>query len=168
MDAARPIFTIGHSSQAPDDFCALLGQHQISVLVDVRSYPYSKYATQFNRETLKAALTERGVRYAYLGDELGGRPQDERFYDETGRVDYAKLAEAEFFLRGIARLEKSRAAYRLALLCSEEDPGGCHRRLLIGRVLAGRGVEVRHIRGSGDVQSEADLAAQQGETAAEA
>jgi uncharacterized protein (DUF488 family) len=43
-------------------------------------------------------------------------------------------------------------------MCSEEDPTACHRRLLIGRVLAQRGVSVRHIRGDGRVQGEAELA----------
>src|SRR5256885_6167035 len=31
-------------------------------------------------------------------------------------------------------------------LCSEEDPAGCHRHLLIGRVLAVRGTELKHVR----------------------
>jgi hypothetical protein len=51
--------------------------------------------------------------------------------------------------------------YRVALLCSEEDPAHCHRHLLLGRVLVARGVEVRHIRADGTVQTETDLAAAQ-------
>jgi hypothetical protein len=42
-------------------------------------------------------------------------------------------------------------------MCSEEDPRGCHRRLLIARVLDERGVGIVHIRGDGSLQSEAGL-----------
>ena len=54
------------------------------------------------------------------------------------------------------------ARFRVALLCGEEDPAHCHRRLLVGRVLAERGHELLHIRGDGRVQSEAEVAAESG------
>jgi uncharacterized protein (DUF488 family) len=41
-------------------------------------------------------------------------------------------------------------------MCSEEDPARCHRRLLVTRALVEREVEVRHIRGNGQVVAEAD------------
>ena len=43
-------------------------------------------------------------------------------------------------------------------MCSEEDPAVCHRHLLVGRVLAGEGLTLRHIRGDGRLQTDADLA----------
>lgn len=43
------------------------------------------------------------------------------------------------------------------MLCSEEDPIHCHRRLLIARVLTNNGVVVQHIRGSGRLQPESEL-----------
>ena len=52
---------------------------------------------------------------------------------------------------------------RVAVMCSEEDPAACHRRLLIGRVLMGQGVTVQHIRGDGRLQSEEELAREQEE-----
>ena len=51
--------------------------------------------------------------------------------------------------------------YRVALMCSEEDPAHCHRHLLVARVLVARGVPVQHIRGDGRLQAETDLAAAQ-------
>jgi len=47
----------------------------------------------------------------------------------------------------------------VAALCAGEDPAGCHRRLLVGRVLGERGIAVAHIRGDGRLQTEAELAA---------
>src|SRR5207253_6245318 len=46
---------------------------------------------------------------------------------------------------------------RLALLCSEENPSICHRRLLIARVLREHGIAVQHIRADGSVESEEEL-----------
>lgn len=152
------IYTIGHSNHQFEHLIALLHQHAIEVLVDVRSAPYSRYAVQFNSQALRAALPAAGVKYLYLGRELGGRPDGREFYDADGYVLYGRVARSGRFLEGISRLERGSQQYRVALMCSEEDPAGCHRRLLVGRVLAERGLEVRHIRGDGAVQTEADVA----------
>ena len=42
-------------------------------------------------------------------------------------------------------------------MCSEENPATCHRRLLVGRVLADYEVEVFHIRSDGRIQSEDEI-----------
>ncbi|MBI4492218.1 MAG: DUF488 domain-containing protein [Chloroflexi bacterium] len=149
--------SIGHSNQPLEQFLELLKAHRIEVLVDVRSQPYSKYAAQFNAEALKAAVLGAGMKYLYLGKELGGRPSGEAFYDAEGYVLYGQVAESALFLEGMRRLEQGARQYRVALMCSEEDPAGCHRRLLIGRVLAKRGMALDHIRGDGRVQTEAEL-----------
>jgi len=156
---APRLFTIGHSNHSMEHLLDLLRQHAIQVIADVRSSPYSKYTTQFDREALIEALRAAGFQYIYLGGELGGRPRGEDYYDAQGHVLYDKVAESSAFLEGLARLEKGLSDYRVAVLCAEEDPAGCHRRLLVGRVLSERGVEVDHIRGDGRVQSEADLIA---------
>jgi len=144
-DAPRPrIYTVGHSNRTLDEFIALLTRHEIEVLVDVRSQPYSRYTPQFNGASLKETAPAASVKYLFLGKELGGRPEGPQFYDADGRVRYNLVAESPLFLSGI----------RVAILCAEEDPTGCHRRLLVGRVLAERGVPVLHIRGDGQVQSE--------------
>jgi uncharacterized protein (DUF488 family) len=49
--------------------------------------------------------------------------------------------------------------HRVAILCSEEDPINCHRRLLVGRVLRDRGIDVVHLRADGATQTEAEVAA---------
>jgi len=154
-DAPRPrIYTVGHSNRTLDEFIALLTRHEIEVLVDVRSQPYSRYTPQFNGASLKETAPAASVKYLFLGKELGGRPEGPQFYDADGRVRYNLVAESPLFLSGIERREIGIQRYRVAILCAEEDPTGCHRRLLVGRVLAERGVPVLHIRGDGQVQSE--------------
>ncbi len=39
----RTIFTIGHSNHSIEQFVALLQQHGITALADVRSAPYSRF-----------------------------------------------------------------------------------------------------------------------------
>lgn len=155
------IYTVGHSNHDLPGFVDLLRLHDIQVLVDVRSQPYSAYATQFAAAPLKEALVRAGIRYLFLGRELGGRPRDPSCYDPDGRVDYARVAATPLFREGIARLQRGIDRYRVALLCAEENPAGCHRRRLVGRVLETTGVAVLHIRGSGELEPEGEIAARE-------
>lgn len=140
-------------------FLELLRRHGVQAIADVRSHPYSRYASQFDREALTKALQDAGLQYVYLGAELGGRPRGEAFYDAEGHVLYDKVAGSHAFQEGLTRLERGLRQYAVAMVCSEEDPSGCHRRLLVGRVLLERGVAVEHIRGDGRLQRDDELTA---------
>ena len=155
------MFTIGHSNHPAEKLVRLLEGHGIEVVVDTRSRPYSRHAPHFNARALAATLSGRGIGYLFLGNELGGRPDGEEFYDSEGRVDYELLECSGSFLDGISRLEGEIPARAVALLCSEEDPAGCHRRLLVGRALGERGFVVRHIRGDGSLRTEGEDAGAQ-------
>lgn len=149
-------YTIGHSNHNIDIFLQLLKPNDIEILVDVRSYPYSKYSTQYNRETLTETLTENGVRYQYLGKRLGGRPEGD-YYDRRGFALYYKIAESDLFRGGIKSLDDIIGQKTTAIMCSEEDPNECHRHLLIGKVMETRGCNVMHIRGDGSIQEPHEL-----------
>ena len=155
-------YTIGHSAHSCEKLAELLRGYHIDVVVDTRSAPYSRFAPQFDRELLQRSLTAAGIRYLFLGAELGGRPKSPEYYDADGHVLYGRMTTDRAFLAGIERLERGIAEFRVALLCGEENPAHCHRRLLVGRVLAERGHELLHIRGDGRVQTDAELAAESG------
>ena len=70
---------------------------------------------------------------------------------------YDLVRETERFKAGRERLLTGAGSYRVAIMCSEEDPVRCHRRLLVTPALVEAGVEVRHIRGDGTVVAEAEL-----------
>ena len=156
--SAWRIFTVGHSNHSPEFLMELLASHGVEVVVDVRSSPYARYATHFNKEPLENYLRGRGLKYLFLGDVLGGRPEGHEFYDDQGHVLYDRLAASPTFTAGMERLLQGARISSIALLCGEEDPAECHRRLLLGRVLADHGVAVFHIRGDGRSQSEVELA----------
>ncbi len=158
---APGLFTIGHSNLALDDFLALLQQHGIDTVADVRTVPRSRYVPHFSAGPLREALGRRAIGYLPLGHELGGRPAADDFYDEEGHVLYGRLAGSPAFGEGIDRVLAAGRTSRIALLCSEEDPSRCHRHLLIGRVLRERHVPVSHIRRDGRVETEAELAARE-------
>lgn len=157
----KHVYTIGHSNHSLEAFFALLKQYSIEVIVDVRSSPYTKYSTHFNQSNLKLSLSDRGLKYLYLGRELGGIPKNDQYYDEDGHVLYWKIADSEVFKEAIERLCRGINMYTVALLCGEENPSGCHRRLLLGKVLEKRGISTLHIRASGNLENEDDLAEQE-------
>lgn len=153
------VYTIGHSNHTMEAFLSLVNRHEICLVIDIRSRPYSRHAPHFAAKRLSTELSNAGIDYLFLGAELGGIPASEEFYDEEGFVRYDRIAASPAFFDGIHRLEAIIAETRAALLCAEEDPTGCHRRLLVGRVLAGRGVTVQHIRGDGRIETEHELVA---------
>ena len=149
------ILTIGHSNHALAQFLALIEGAGVSLIVDVRSRPVSRWVPHFNKTPLEAVLAERGISYLYLGRELGGRPDDPLLM-KNGKPDYAAMARTPAFAAGLKRVIDASAHDAVALLCAERDPVDCHRFLLIGRELAARGIPVAHILAGGVVEPQAD------------
>ena len=151
-----PVYTIGHSNHSPEAFLALLEEHAVDEVVDVRSSPASRYNPQFNHGVLSDALERAGISYVFLGGELGGRPADRSCYDEDGRVSYPRLAETEPFDDGIGRVVRTADERRVVVMCSEKEPLDCHRTLLLAGELEQRGVAVEHILADGSAEKHED------------
>jgi uncharacterized protein (DUF488 family) len=149
---AHPVFTIGHSNHALSRFLHLLRQPGVTAVADVRSAPYSRRNPHFDREALQAALHRHAIAYAFLGRELGARPEHESGY-ANGRVSFARLAETEAFRAGLERVLHGSERHRVALLCAEAEPLQCHRAILVARHLARRGARVIHILGDGSLEA---------------
>src|SRR3954447_988972 len=67
-----PVFTLGHSTLPIEDFLALLTEHGVQTLIDVRRFPGSRRHPQFSRDALAASLPAAGIQYVHEPD-LGGR-----------------------------------------------------------------------------------------------
>ena len=150
-DVLGAVLTIGHSTHAFEVFTGLLRRHRVSAVADVRSTPYSRFNPQFNREPLTEALEAAGIRYVFLGRELGGRSDDPACY-EDGRIRYERVAATESFKSGLARVVQGTAKHRIALMCAEKEPLHCHRTLLVARALDAQGVDVAHIHADGPLE----------------
>lgn len=145
------LYSIGHGNRSSGELIGLLLKYGIDYLVDVRSFPYSRYNSQFRRHELEFALSEKGIRYIFMGHLLGGRPKDESCY-VNGKVDYGIVSGKDFFLQGIGRLKKAYALEAsVAIMCSESKPTQCHRYHLIGKFLEQQGVFLTHIDEKGDI-----------------
>lgn len=157
------LYTIGHSNLSKEEFLAYLRLHNIKVLVDVRSSPFSRYVPHFNKNILEAYLKENQFDYRYAGEFLGGQPKDETVYkhqvvpnDDTSRekflklVDYEAVMQQEWYQRGIQRLlqiiaEAQEANTHVVIMCSEGNPLDCHRHHLITRSLIDSSVKIVEI-----------------------
>jgi uncharacterized protein (DUF488 family) len=152
MNAERhPVFTIGHSNLEIGKFVALLKEHGIQAIADVRSSPYSQYNPQFNREPLQKSLQEHGIAYVFLGQELGARRSERECYLE-GRADYGLISQTPAFKRGIERVTQGAAKMRVALMCTEKDPIDCHRCILVTPHLRQQGLQVLHLLSDGSLE----------------
>ena len=149
MSDGPEVLTIGHSTHSLGDFVHLLKQHRVTALADVRSAAFSRHNPQFNRESLEKALKQHGIAYSFLGSELGGRPEDASCYDKQGRVRYEVVEKTAQFRRGVERVMKGAARYRIAVMCAERDPIQCHRTLLVAPGLVEQGANVQHILSDG-------------------
>lgn len=136
--------TIGHSNHSLDEFTALLKNANINYLIDCRSTPYSHNSPQFNAHILPEQLLERGIKYLFMGIELGGRPESSKYYTNN-IVDYVKMAKCNLFANSIKILTLLCKTYNICLMCSEDLPEKCHRCLLIGRALQNINMDVLHI-----------------------
>lgn len=150
------LFTVGHSNHSIDEFLTLLIQHEITALADVRSHPYSRYLPHFNQSALKSALEQVGIRYVFLGQELGARPDNPSCY-VNGKALYERIAETEAFSKGLERVKEGAKHYRIALMCAEQDPMTCHRAILVSPVFKNQGWQVQHILKDGSLESHHSL-----------
>ena len=157
--SSTTIYTIGHSNHNIEEFLGLLQLHDIQTLADVRSSPRSRYH-HFNQAVLRNLLWTAGLEYVYLGEELGGHPESDEFYDISGHVVYERIFSTRQFRRAIQRTIDLSATTRLVLMCAEGDPSQCHRHPLIARVLLEHKICVQHIRRDGTLLEAAAMRSQ--------
>ncbi len=65
------LYTIGHSTRSAAEFVALLSEHGITLVADVRSVPHSAHNPQFDMLALQRSLPDSNIRYLHLNG-LGG------------------------------------------------------------------------------------------------
>jgi uncharacterized protein (DUF488 family) len=150
------VYTIGHSTRSLDEVLALLEEHEVTLLVDVRRFPFSRRHPQFNRESMASATAARGIAYRHE-ERLGGRRPAQPDSPNTGWRNagfrgYADHAMSPPFAAAIEVLMVDASERRVCVMCAEAVPWRCHRQLIADRLVAG-GTRVVHILGPGKTQS---------------
>lgn len=159
MEKSTPIYTIGYGARSIETFIAVLKKYHIQYLLDVRTSPYSKFNPDFSKEALDHHLKKAGIRYAFFGKLLGGRPNDPDCYRD-GLVDYDICRTKAPFRKGLARLRNAwQQQIPIVLMCSEGKPQNCHRSKMIGVGLEEVGIKVMHIDEEGKAKTQFDVMA---------
>ena len=122
------IYTFGHSNVPIEVFLEKLADHQIEVLVDVRTIPRSRFCPHFNQNALQTALAKRDIQYLFRGQNLGGRGLNVGYEDAIDE------------LVGMAK-----KGIKMCVMCSEKDHLKCHRYTVLTPSFVEKGFEVRHI-----------------------
>ncbi len=127
---------------------ALLRHHGVEGVVDVRAFPGSRRYPHFARERLAQSLPETGIRYDWLGLELGGRrrpsagPSPNLALRNESFRNYADFMSSPLFSRGVDALLALAARRPTAFFCAELLWWRCHRSLIADYLVAVRRCEV--------------------------
>jgi uncharacterized protein (DUF488 family) len=156
MPSKMKLWTIGHSTHPLEQFLALLAQHGIEALVDIRRFPGSRKYPQFNQDDLASALQQAGIEYHWL-KALGGRRGKQRDGSSSvnlglhnaGFRNYADYMLTREFRDGVTRLLDVARQKRTAIMCAEGLYWRCHRRLVSDFLMA-KGIGVEHVMPNGE------------------
>ena len=119
---------IGHSNRAYSEFLQRLQEHQIDTLVDIRTYPRSRFCPQYNQKALSEELGKANITYLFKGNNLGGKGENVE-YEET--VDEL--------------VEMIQQGKKICVMCSEAKHTDCHRHEMLEPSFNQRGVQMEHI-----------------------
>lgn len=156
-DKHPPIYTIGYGSRSIDEFLELLLKQNINYLIDVRTKPYSRFKPEFTKSHLEKRLFQEGIRYVFMGDTLGGMPDDPSVFTD-GKVDYKKVEALPSYQEGVSRLQTAfEKRLRVVLMCSEGKPEMCHRSKLIGQTVTALGIPMAHLDECGETKTQEEI-----------
>lgn len=145
------IYTIGHSTHSQEEFISILEIYNIEILVDIRSYPGSRYVPHFNKENMEKWIPDNNIKYIHM-PELGGRRKAIKEIDKSlingwrqlAFRNYAGYSLTDEYNEGIDKLISMAKKERLCYMCAESLPWRCHR-LIVSNTLVLKGINVYHI-----------------------
>lgn len=128
--------SIGYETDTQNGLIKRLQAAEVELVVDVRAVASSRKAG-FSKTLLGNSLNAEGVDYLHL--RALGTPKPGREAARAGRVDemrrifeaHLEEPEAQLALAQATDLAKRK---RIALLCYEDDPNCCHRKIVADRI----------------------------------
>ena len=161
----RLLYTIGYSGYGnnPDLLIAELKKRKISVLIDVRSNPYSAQFNNFNKEPFEKLLAKNNILYRNYAEYFGAKQENPSFYSKfdgkDSRIDYDIFTKSDQFKKGVTNLKTIiKNNHNPVIMCSEKDPINCHRAIMIAKVLSqDYDFDIKHIIPEKSDESQNDL-----------
>jgi uncharacterized protein (DUF488 family) len=145
------VYSIGYYGFPIDDFIRTLKKYKISLVVDVRSSPFSTHFPEYNRDVLDGYLIGHGIQYRNYANEFGARQENHAYYSKEGYLDFECFSKSEQFISGVTKLCDSMSKnHTFVLMCAEKDPIACHRTILVSRAFFDRGYNVIHLLSNGE------------------
>jgi uncharacterized protein (DUF488 family) len=150
------IYTIGYGNRSINLFINLLNEHNITTLIDVRCKPYSRFNKAFSKNPLAYTLESLGIRYLYMGDTLGGKPQNKSLFIND-KINYEAINLLDSYQTSISEIIAVSENENICLMCCELNPEQCHRKTLIGETLLNKNIQVMHINKNGNLTADSFL-----------
>lgn len=125
----KSIYTFGHSNRPLDIFLSKLTENKIEVLVDVRTYPVSRWTPHFSQNILSMALETVNIHYLYRGQNLGGMGKNWGYEDAIDELSTL-----------------SKKGINVCVMCSEANYLKCHRYTDLTPSFEKQGLSVVHIQ----------------------
>jgi uncharacterized protein (DUF488 family) len=128
--------TIGYETSTQAGMIDRLKAADVQLVVDVRAVASSRKAG-FSKTLLGNSLKDQGIDYLHLRPL--GTPKPGREAARAGRIDEMRqifndhLEEPEAVL-ALAQATELAQTKRVALLCYEDDPNCCHRKIVADRI----------------------------------
>ena len=147
MAAMRTLSTIGYEGKTLDEFIGELKQAGVALILDVRAVAASR-RPGFSKTALSNALRENGIDYRHyraLGTPAAGREAARKGRTALMREIYAVQLETPEAELALEQLLGDAGERHAALLCYEREAAGCHRTMLVERVLEREAFEICNI-----------------------
>lgn len=124
--AAVTIYTVGYEKRTGAELMALLKEHGVEVLADIRQRPMSR-KVDFRGGVLRASCDRAGIEYrGWPG--LGSTEEQRDDLHETGDFPtFARRFRAHAVKHATSDLDELARGKAVALLCYERCHGECHR-----------------------------------------
>lgn len=144
-------YSIGHSTHTLEQFVTLLHHYGVTLVADIRAFPYSRRNRDYDEKRLATELNDKAIAYTHI-PELGGRrprsktvaPERNAFWRIQSFHNYADYALGEAFHRGVTELIDLGQHATVAIMCAEILWWRCHRRIVTDYLIV-NGMRVTHI-----------------------
>lgn len=152
------MYSIGYGKDNFAEFIARIREHGTTHLVDVRTNPYSRYQEDFRGAEFAKNVEAAGLKYVFMGDRLGGKPEWPEVLVE-GALEPALLRADQRWREAVDRLlaAEQNPNRVLMLMCGCSQPHECHRGRVLGEDLLERGVDIQHVLPTGEIVAQSIL-----------
>jgi uncharacterized protein (DUF488 family) len=146
MNHTRKVFSLGYEGKSLDEYVRLLKAHGIGLVADVRETPWS-FKKGFSRTPLSERLAAEGIQYVHV--KSAGNPSRHRKQGlpQTEVIELYKrhLDANPDCLDEISALIEGCDEGEVCLLCFENKPHDCHRKVILDRLVSKGELTSHHI-----------------------